>query len=222
MKSLTVVFADLAGFTAATDIHGDETAADLSARLVSCAREALGTGDRLVKSIGDAVMCASTEPEAAVVMVRRLLDAASAEPGFPELRVGLHHGPVVERDLDLFGGTVNIAARVANHARSGQVLATTEVADAASLLDVGVTRLGHFVLRNLSEAVELCELDLGCRSCGIAIDPVCQMRVERDRAPGRLRHGGVEWWFCSLECAARFAAAPLSYIADRVPDPIDE
>lgn len=213
MESLTVVFADIAGFTAATDIHGDETAADLSARLAACARGALGTGDRLVKSIGDAVMCASIEPGAAVLMVRRLLDAASAEPGFPELRVGLHHGPVVERDLDLFGGTVNIAARVTNHARAGQVLATKTVADAAARIDVGVTLLGEFTLRNLAEAMELCELDLGCRSCGIAIDPVCRMRVERDRAPGRLRHDGVEWWFCSLECAARFAGAPQIYVA---------
>jgi class 3 adenylate cyclase/YHS domain-containing protein len=213
--SLTVVFADLAGFTAATDIHGDETAADLAARLVTCAQRALATGDRLVKSIGDAVMCASNEPGGAVLLVRRLLDAAGAEPSFPELRVGLHHGPVVERDRDLFGATVNIAARVANHARAGQVLATEAVADAAARVDVGVTRLGQFTFRNVAEPVELCELDLGRRSCGIAIDPVCQMRVERDRAPGRLRHDGVEWWFCSLECAARFAAAPERYIAER-------
>jgi adenylate cyclase len=165
----------------------------------------------LVKSIGDAVMFATSEPDAAVTLVRRLLDRASTEPGFPELRVGLHHGPVVERDLDLFGGTVNIAARVANHARAGQVLATPPVAEAAQRLDVPVTRLGPFALRNIAEPIEVCELDLGCRSCGVAVDPVCQMRVERDRAPGRLRHDGIEWWFCSLDCVGRFAAAPQRY-----------
>ena len=40
------------------------------------------------------------------------------------------------------------------------------------------------------------------------VDPVCHMAVERDDAAGSLRHGGVEHWFCSLECAASFAVDP--------------
>lgn len=210
--ALTIVFADLAGFTAATAVHGDEVAADLAGRLVECAQQALGPGDRVVKSIGDAVMCAAVDPEAGIRLVQRLLDRAIDQPESPDLRVGLHHGPVVERDLDLFGATVNIAARVASRARAGQVLATSEVGDAAERIEFRVTRLGRVELRNVHEEVEICEIDLGCRSCGIATDPVCQMRVERDRAPGRLRHAGVEWWFCSLECVARFAASPARYL----------
>ena len=46
MAELSIVFADLAGFTAAADVHGDETAVDLSTRLADCARQSLGADDR--------------------------------------------------------------------------------------------------------------------------------------------------------------------------------
>jgi len=40
------------------------------------------------------------------------------------------------------------------------------------------------------------------------VDPVCHVRVDPSAAPSRLRHNNRDWWFCSPECAQRFAAAP--------------
>ncbi len=61
----TIAFVDLAGFTALTETHGDDEAADLAERFTELARTALGSEDRLVKSIGDAVLLTAPSPSAA-------------------------------------------------------------------------------------------------------------------------------------------------------------
>lgn len=207
----TVIFVDLAGFTALTEAHGDEEAAALAGRFEDLARAGLGEGDRLVKTIGDAVMLASPTPEGGLALVGRLLDSCLREPGFPVARAGLHAGPVVERGDDLFGTTVNLAARVTGQAFGGQVLGTTPVADAARRQGLAVVELGSFSLRNVSQEVELFEVVLSRPPGSVGIDPVCRMQVERSAAAGRLRHEDRDYWFCSLGCAAAFAADPARY-----------
>lgn len=46
------------------------------------------------------------------------------------------------------------------------------------------------------------------------IDPVCRMSVVPASAAGRLRYADAEWWFCSLDCAGRFAADPDRYLPE--------
>lgn len=125
----TIAFVDLAGFTALTEVHGDEVAADVAERLTAQAVAALGPADRLVKTIGDAVMIESADPPSGIEVVRAILDRCHAATGCPLARAGLHHGPVVRRGDDLFGNTVNLAARVAGQATGGQVLSTATVAE---------------------------------------------------------------------------------------------
>lgn len=208
----TFTFIDLAGFTAMTEAMSDDDAADVVVRFCAIAREALGSHDRLVKSIGDAVMLVSPAPQEALQLVGRTLDLVAAETTFPLPRAGLHHGPAAEREGDFFGVAVNLAARLAGQAYGGQVLATTAVADAARQQNCRVVDLGSFRLRNVVEEVDLYEIHVGPPVEGGAIDPVCRMRVERDSVAGRLRSGEVDYWFCSLKCAALFAAAPGSYV----------
>jgi adenylate cyclase len=207
----TFTFIDLAGFTAMTEAMSDDDAADVVARFCEIAREALSSEDRLVKSIGDAVMLVSPTPAAGLQLVTRTLDLVAAETSFPLPRAGLHHGPAAERDGDFFGAAVNLAARVAGQAHGGQVLATSSVADTARQQNLRVVDLGSFRLRNVADELELYEVHVGPSVEGGAIDPVCRMRVERDIAAGRLRYEEVDYWFCSLKCAAIFAASPGSY-----------
>lgn len=206
------MIADLSGFSAAVEAHGDETAADLAATLSESASRSLGDGDRLVKSMGDAVLVACADPQAAVRFLRGLFARLEARPEVPLIRAGAHHGPAVSRDGDMFGAAVNVAARVADLAGPCQILATGEVAAAARVSGVGVVALGRFELRNMTEPLELYELECGLEALGHTIDPVCRMRVARDRAVGSIRFEGAEYWFCSLECAGRFTNSPLSYV----------
>lgn len=203
----TFGFVDLAGFTALTEAHGDREAVALLDRFEAMTTDALGPRDRLVKTIGDAVMLVFPGPDEAIDAVTRLFDVLAGSD-LPVARAGLHHGNAIERSGDYFGASVNLAARVAGQARGGQVLATHEVAAAARRHDTTVVDLGSYDLRNVAEPVELFQLELCPAAAGSAIDPVCRMQVARADAAGRLRHHDRDYWFCSLRCAAGFAADP--------------
>lgn len=206
----TIGFVDLAGFTALTDTHGDEQAADLAERFGALARASLGPSDRLIKTIGDAVMVLARTPLDGVELVGRICERTDREATFPVVRAGLHHGPVVERDDDVFGATVNLASRVAAQAAGGQVLATEPVARAVGSA-VDSASLGLVQLRNVPQPVELFELTPCPQPHDRVVDPVCRMAVDPRTAPGRLRHDHHEHWFCSLRCAGTFAADPDRY-----------
>lgn len=215
-----ISFIDLAGFTALTEAHGDDQAADLIERFVEVASEECSPGDRVVKSIGDAVLLHSPSAEGAVALAARVMRQCASEADFPLARGGVHTGPVVERGTDVFGATVNLAARIASQAFGGQLLMSQAVRDhltdpASTLVD-----LGEFEFRNVTAPVHLFELSLGLGSGHVGIDPVCRMQVERDRAGGRLRYEGTDYWLCSLACAARFAANPTAYV-EAGPSPHD-
>ncbi len=210
----TFCFVDLAGFTALTEAQGDEDAADVATRFADLARASLGPGDFLVKTIGDAVLMTAPDPVSGVELVERLLTGVAAEPGLPSLRAGLHHGDAVNRDGDVFGAAVNLAARVASEAHAGEVLGTTQIASAARELGIPVADLGSVLLKNVRGAIPLYSLALVVGATETPIDPVCRMPVDRRGAAGRLRYRGTEYWFCSLTCAAAFASNPGWHAAE--------
>ncbi len=210
----TFGFIDLAGFTALTEAHGDEDAADLATSFAELTRAALETGDRLIKTIGDAVLVTSPGAASGVALVERLLNEAAADPRFPSLRVGLHHGKAVMRDGDVFGAAVNLAARVAAEAYAGEVLGTEAVAAAARAAGIPVAELGRVPLKNVRDSIHLYSLALMLGVTDTPVDPVCRLPIDRRGAAGRLRHQGREYWFCSLTCAAAFASNPGWHAAE--------
>lgn len=207
----TFTFIDLAGFTALTESHGDETAADLAAEFHDLARASLAPADRLVKTMGDAVMLSSPEPDTALALVGRVLTGCQESADFPIVRTGLHHGRAALRDDDVFGAAVNLAARVAAHAAGGQTLATEKVAEAAQALGLGTTNLGLHRFRNIMDPVSVFQVHMHPPVDDQVIDPVCRMSITRAGAAGRLNYAGQDWYFCSLGCAGRFSAAPDRY-----------
>ena len=128
----TFVFADLSGFTALTEAHGDEQAADLAGGFCAAVRELLAEYQaREVKAIGDALMLRAGDAAAAIQLGLHIVHDVGAQHGFPLVRVGMHTGPAVERAGDWFGATVNLAARVSAAAAGGEVLVTTSTREAA-------------------------------------------------------------------------------------------
>jgi class 3 adenylate cyclase/YHS domain-containing protein len=204
----TFGFIDLAGFTTLTEEQGDEDAADVATRFADLTRSCLGARDRLVKTIGDAVLITSPDPASGVMLVERLLTHAAADPRFPSLRAGLHHGDAVLRDGDVFGAAVNLAARVAAEAHAGEVLGTEPIARAARAAGIAVADLGAVHLKNVTGAIPLFSLALILGATETPVDPVCQTAVDRRSAVGHLRFKETEYWFCSLACAAAFASNP--------------
>ncbi|MDQ3935906.1 MAG: hypothetical protein M3340_14895, partial [Actinomycetota bacterium] len=103
------LFADIVGFTAYTEIHGDAQAAELAWRLRLGVEGQLGHDAHVVKTLGDAVMARIADPAEAAAAGLRIVGRALPAPGDPEVRVGIHCGPAVECMGDFFGTAVNIA-----------------------------------------------------------------------------------------------------------------
>lgn len=135
----TVLFADLDGYTALTEAHGDLDAVEVAVRFAEVTRSLLRDDARIVKTLGDAVLVIASQADAAVDIATELVEAIDAIDRYPSVSAGLHTGPVIERDGDVFGSTVNIAARTAARAAPCQVLCTSAVAD--RLTDERRTRL---------------------------------------------------------------------------------
>lgn len=212
----TFVFADIAGFTALTEAHGDEEAAALVADFCrSVAAELPAAGGRHLKTIGDAVMLIIPEPREAILLGLRITHELMRGHGAPAVRVGLHHGSAVHRDGDYFGAAVNLAARVSAEASGGEVLLTGQTARLAPELDgVLYEPRGRRSLRNVHQPVELfaavrtSQATKGTLPC----DPVCRMAVDPKRAAGRLVYEGTTYFLCSLACAAHFARHPERFV----------
>jgi adenylate cyclase len=131
-REVTIAFADLVGFTRLGEELPPEELGRVADRLEQLTGQVLVPPVRLVKTIGDAVMLVSPEPEPVVAVALDLLEASDAEgEGFPQLRVGLAAGSALGRAGDWYGRPVNVASRVTQIARAGSVLATREVRDAA-------------------------------------------------------------------------------------------
>ncbi len=129
-QSVTVCFADVVGFTRLGAELEVEELGDVAGKLAELAAEVTNPKVRLVKTIGDAAMLVSQNPEPLVSATLELLDAFE-QADLPMLRAGIAHGPAMLRSGDFFGHSVNLASRVTGVSRPGSVLCTQEVRDAA-------------------------------------------------------------------------------------------
>jgi class 3 adenylate cyclase len=150
-----ICFLDLTGYTRLTDERGDEAAAALAGELASIVQRASGRhGGTPVKWLGDGVMFHFPEPGGGVLAALEMVEMA-ARQGLPPAHVGLHAGPVLFRDGDYFGRTVNVAARIADYARQGEVLVTQEVVDQGAGDAVAYATIGPVELKGLTEPIVL-------------------------------------------------------------------
>src|SRR5712691_13190984 len=111
-------------------------------------------GGRPVKWLGDGVMFHFPQPAGAVTCALDLIEEAPAA-GMPPAHVGVNAGPVIFRDGDYFGRTVNVAARIAAYAGPGQVLVSDEVIEAGPAGAVAFEEIGPVALKGVALPVRL-------------------------------------------------------------------
>jgi class 3 adenylate cyclase len=123
-----VCFVDLTGYTRLTEEQGDAAAAELAGRLAALV-EGISRrhGGRPVRWLGDGGMFVSREPANAVQAALEMV-AQAPGAGLPPTHIGIHSGPVVFQDGDVYGATVNIAARLSARAAPGEVLVSRPAA----------------------------------------------------------------------------------------------
>jgi adenylate cyclase len=148
-------FLDLTGYTRLTQERGDQAAADLAARLAGLVRRSSQEhGGTPVKWLGDGVMFYFREPGDAVLAAVEMV-AVVGSHGLPPAHVGIHAGPVVFQEGDYFGRTVNLAARIAEYARPGEVLVSQEVVDAVEGGPVRFAEIGPVELKGVPGTLRL-------------------------------------------------------------------
>lgn len=218
-EAQTFLFADLAGFTALTEAHGDERAADLIADFTARVQTILPSYDsHQVKAIGDALLLRSTDAANGIRLGLDLTRKIGGRHGFPGVRVGMHTGTAVERDEDWFGATVNLASRVSGVALAGEVLVTETTRSAAQsggLVDE-LSYRGTHQFKNVRVPVRLYAVEAfadGRREA--VVDPVCRMGVDTETGPPAQGHRGVTYHFCSAACEQAFLADPEHYHRQR-------
>jgi adenylate cyclase len=150
-----IAFLDLTGYTALTEERGDEAGADLADRLAALVNAAAQPhGGQPVKWLGDGVMFHFPDATAAVLTG---IDLVEQTPGAVEVRarVGVNAGRVIFRDGDYFGRTVNVASRIADYARPGEVLVSEEVKQQWHGDGVAFQPIGPVALKGLRDEITL-------------------------------------------------------------------
>jgi class 3 adenylate cyclase len=143
-KPLTILFADVSGSTRLFETRGDVEAR----RLIAAVLDALSVvcrqyGGRVIKTIGDEIMCTLPGPLDGLLAACDMQRKMGRDLGFVRenlaVRIGLHHGPALEENEDVFGDAVNVAARMTSLAKREQIVATAATAAAAASAGAGRT-----------------------------------------------------------------------------------
>lgn len=134
-RKMAVLFADICGSTALYDQLGNETALNMVTRTLNLLKQEVARHKgTLIKTIGDEIMCTFPNPLRAAQAARAMHEVIDAErPGDEHeiaVRIGLHFGDVILKANDVFGDTVNVAARIASVTRAHQTMTTQEIIDA--------------------------------------------------------------------------------------------
>jgi adenylate cyclase len=125
---MVVGFADLVGFTALAQQVSDQELAEVVDQFERLAYDVVvAGGGRVLKMIGDEVMFLVEDPVAAAEIALGLAEASRDAAELSDVRVGLALGPVLEREGDAYGPTVNLASRITAIAYPGTVVVSPEL-----------------------------------------------------------------------------------------------
>jgi len=155
----TVLFTDVVNSTTLTQSLGDEAALAFLGVHDTIVRDALSaSGGREVKHTGDGIMASFVSPAGAVrcaIQIQRELEKqAKANPGRPlKVRVGAAAGEPVEQNNDLFGSTVQLAARLCAHAQPEQILVSNAIAELCIGKGLSFEEVGEVALKGFSSPV---------------------------------------------------------------------
>jgi class 3 adenylate cyclase len=154
-RTPAMCFLDITGYTRLTHEHGDAAAAQLAERLSRMVqRTSTGHGGRPVKWLGDGVMLYFPDPGPGVLAAIEIVEGV-VDAGLPPAHVGLHAGPVLLQQGDYYGHTVNVASRIGEYARPGEVLVSQAVVDVAGDLPVTFRAIGPVEFKGSGDAIEL-------------------------------------------------------------------
>lgn len=211
-KEIAILMADLTGYTAMTDVHGGASAARMVSKYMEIVDTAIHGTTQLVQRIGDQVVMIAVDPSDLLETVKRLNTLTREEHHFLSIHAGLHFGNILIEKDNLFGSTINIAARIMNAAGRGQILCSSDFVNSLPpTSQVLFKSLGIQRLKNLMNDLELFELTVSPET-KFHIDPVCHMHVDSTKTSISEEHRGITYHFCSEQCRLLFHQTPERFI----------
>lgn len=162
--NISILFADVCGSTRLYETLGDQRAQQV---IGECIAFMLGIVEHhrgiLIKTIGDEIMVRFDDPNAAVRAACEIQEENEAGRQYAgqriSLRAGLHHGPAILDDGDVFGDAVNVAARMAGIAKATQIITT---GDTIGLLEPELSEMARefdrATVKGKSVELRICEI----------------------------------------------------------------
>lgn len=163
-RVLAILFADVSGSTVLYEKLGDRGALAAIESVIGELQLATSAAQgRVIKTIGDEIMAvfpdAASAARAAMDMQRRIADMPPFDGARLAIRVGFHVGPAIEEGTDVFGDTVNTAARMAGLAKAGQIITTGSAAEALPPPLLDTTRnLDAFAVKGKQDEIQVYEV----------------------------------------------------------------
>lgn len=163
-QSMCVLFADVSGSTRLYDTLGDAVAKRLIDECIGVLRAVVTQHHgRVIKTIGDEVMCVIPGADngcLAAMDMQLKVSALPAQDGIKRaIRVGWNFGPVIEENGDVFGDTVNVAARMATLAKAMQIITTrATVEQLPALLRSSARLIAALAVKGKGDDVPVCEI----------------------------------------------------------------
>ncbi len=195
-------FVDLSGFSALTESEGDERAVSVLSTFRMLVRDICSRrGVRIAKWLGDGAMLVNVEATPVLAATLEMQRAVTKGDQPTQIRCGVSSGPVIllEGD-DYIGHSVNVAARLCDLAKSGEVLTATSMID---LLPKWGTVLAteETMVRGLEKPIPVTRIGLRPLAGPVMDDPVCGIPLSKEVAEEVDRDNlGEEVWFCSDSC----------------------
>ncbi len=202
-------FVDVTGFTALTEIEGDERAVDVLTAFRSLLREVCARrGVRIAKWLGDGVMlvCVTTRPLLETVLeLHHVVTETSWPVETVAIRSGVTSGAVILMEGDDYvGHCVNVASRLCDLAESGEALAAPTVLTHLPSWGVAAGRR-HVALRGVESPIPASTIRMADNGDDVSFDPICGLPLSHDTAE-EIAHdvrgsvvlfcspGGVDTW----------------------------
>jgi adenylate cyclase len=209
-KDVAIMMADLTGYTAMTEAHGGVSAAQIVSKYMNLVDRALSGTAKVVQRIGDQVVIIADHADDLLPTALQLNKITSDEHHFLSIHGGLHYGSVFMQGINLFGSTINIAARIMNIAQRGEILASQSFIARLSG-NIPAKSIGMHRLKNVSGEFELFLLS-DPASKPLHVDPVCHMQIDAFKSNLSLTFRNVAYHFCSTQCRDRFEATPENFV----------
>jgi len=156
MPDLAILFADVAGSTSIYQRHGDRAALHwIGTALEAMKAVSESNHGRVVKTIGDELMAVFTTADdafrAACEIQWQMDELPPLGNDHIAVRIGFHHGPALDRDGDVFGDSVNVAARLVGIAKAGQIITSGRTLAAVDRqLAMHTRKLDRIALKGMS------------------------------------------------------------------------